>query len=121
MTNSNRPLAGKRIAIKDIIDIKGIETSASSKAYANYHGPAKATAKAVERLVQLGAIIVGKTRTTQFASGEAARDWIEYQCPFNPRGDGYLDPAGSSTGSAVAIAAYSWLDYSLGTDSKSTD
>lgn len=59
---------------------------------------------------------MSKTKTAQFASGERARDWIDYLCPFNPRGDSYLEPDGSSARSAVAIAAYPWLDLALGLD-----
>ncbi|KAJ6260431.1 hypothetical protein Dda_4657 [Drechslerella dactyloides] len=114
--SASLPLAGKRIAVKDIIDLRNLPTAASSRAYAAYHGPANATALAVQKLLSLGAIVIGKTKTTQFANGEAARDWIEDQCPFNPRADGYLDPAGSSTGSAAAVAGYDWVDYALGTD-----
>ncbi|KAK6359618.1 hypothetical protein TWF696_000766 [Orbilia brochopaga] len=114
--SASLPLAGKRIAVKDIIDLRNLPTGASSRAYAAYHGPANATALAVQKLLSLGAVVIGKTKTTQFANGEAARDWIEEQCPFNPRGDGYLDPAGSSTGSAAAVAGYDWVDYALGTD-----
>ncbi|KAF3923470.1 hypothetical protein ABW21_db0208090 [Orbilia brochopaga] len=110
------PLAGKRIAVKDIIDLRNLPTGASSRDYAAYHGPANTTALAVQKLLSLGATVIGKTKTTQFANGEAARDWIEEHCPFNPRADGYLDPAGSSTGSAAAVAGYDWVDYALGTD-----
>ncbi|KAK6527912.1 hypothetical protein TWF281_009176 [Arthrobotrys megalospora] len=116
-TDPSKPLSGKRVAIKDIISLQNLPTSASSKAYASYHGPAPKTAAAIERLISLGAVIIGKTKTTQFANGETARDWIDYQCPFNPRADGYLDPAGSSTGSAVAVAGYEWVDFAVGTDS----
>lgn len=41
---------------------------------------------------------------------------VDYLAPFNPRGDGYQQPSSSSTGSAVACAAYTWLDFSVGTD-----
>ena len=40
----------------------------------------------------------------------------DYLAPFNPRGDGYQSPSSSSTGSAVASAAYPWLDFTIGTD-----
>ncbi|EGX47371.1 hypothetical protein AOL_s00083g464 [Orbilia oligospora ATCC 24927] len=116
-TNSSLPLSSKRIAVKDIIDLRNLPTSASSKAYAQYHGSSKSTAEAIQHLISLGAVIIGKTKTTQFANGETARDWIDFQCPFNPRADGYLDPAGSSTGSAVAVAGYDWVDFAVGTDS----
>ena len=41
---------------------------------------------------------------------------IESECPYNPRGDGQQKPSASSTGSAVATAAYEWIDFTLGTD-----
>ena len=41
---------------------------------------------------------------------------MDYLCPFNPRGDMYQKPSSSSTGSAVASAAYSWLDFTIATD-----
>ncbi|KAK6345128.1 hypothetical protein TWF718_007057 [Orbilia javanica] len=115
--NPSLPLSSKRIAVKDIINLENLPTGASSKSYAQYHGPSASTAKAIQHLISLGAVIVGKTKTTQFANGETARDWIDLQCPFNPRADGYLDPAGSSTGSAVAVAGYEWVDFAVGTDS----
>ncbi|RWA13745.1 hypothetical protein EKO27_g1330 [Xylaria grammica] len=110
------PLRGKRVAVKDIFDLAGVPTSASCRDYQAFSGNAKGSSSMVTRLIDAGAVIVGKTKTVQFASGEHARDWVDYQCPLNPRGGGYLDPGGSSTGSAVAIAAYEWLDYSIGTD-----
>ncbi|TAQ88958.1 hypothetical protein B7494_g2721 [Chlorociboria aeruginascens] len=63
-----------------------------------------------------GAVVVGKTKTAQLTSGMGARDWIEFQCPFNPRGDGFLDPDCSSSGSAAAVAGYGWLDCAVGSD-----
>jgi len=112
------PLSGKRFAVKDVYDMKGTPTSASCRDYQSFIGKADATAEMVQRLTRAGAIIVGKTKTAQFACGENAPDWVDYSCPFNPRGDGYLDPDGSSTGSAAGLASYEWLDYSIGTDSK---
>lgn len=43
---------------------------------------------------------------------------VDYQAPFNPRGDGYLIAGGSSGGSAAAIATYDWLDIAICSDSK---
>lgn len=54
-----------------------------------------------------------------FATAESPTDqWVDFHCPFNPRGDGYLKPGGSSTGAGAALAGYEWLDFSVGTDSK---
>ena len=62
---------------------------------------------------------MGKVKTTQFADSEwPTCDWVEYHAPFNPRADGYQTTSGSSAGSAAAVAAYDWLDFALGTDSK---
>ncbi|XXG98832.1 hypothetical protein Hte_005162 [Hypoxylon texense] len=115
----SRPLNGMRIAIKDNFDLKGVHTVVSNKAFLKFHDPATETAVAVQDLIVKGAIIVGKTKMTSFADREyPPSDWIDNHCPFNPRGDGYLVPEGSSTGTAVAIATYDWLDAALGTDSK---
>ena len=88
------------------------------KSYEACYGQSRHTAEAIRLLLALGAVIVAKAKTVQLASGLGPRDWIDYQCPFNPRGDGYLDPDCSSTGSAVGVAAYDWLDFSIGSDSK---
>ena len=64
-------------------------------------------------------MIVGKTKTTQFADSEwPTGDWVDYHAPFNPVADGYQGTSGSSAGSAAAVAAYPWLDFAIGTDSK---
>lgn len=46
------------------------------------------------------------------------KDCIDYLDAFNPRGDGYQFPSGGSSGSAAVVAAYDWLDLSIGTDSR---
>ncbi|KAI9726494.1 MAG: hypothetical protein M1828_001316 [Chrysothrix sp. TS-e1954] len=112
-----RPLSGMRFGIKDVIDVKGVVTTCGNRAYESLHGRAQESATCVERLLDAGAVIVGKTKTVQFASGETARDWIDYQASFNIRGDGYQEPGGSSAGSAAGVAAYTWLDGAIGTDS----
>ena len=109
---------GIRIAVKDVFTIRGTTTSAGCRAYETFYGESESTAPAIQKLIGHGAVVVGKTRTVQFASGENPLDWIDYHCPFNPRGDGYLTASGSSAGSAAALAAYDWLDASIGTDSQ---
>lgn len=118
--NSQRPLNGLRFAIKDTIDLCGTPTTAGSRAYQKLHPQAATSARCVQDLTQLGAILVGKTKTAQFADGDTVTaDWVEAACPWNPRGDGYLIASGSSSGSASAVATYTWLDFTLGTDSGS--
>ena len=88
------PLHGIPIGIKDIIDVAGFPTTAGSNLLAN--NVAKSDATIVERLRQAGAVILGKTVTTQFASFD----------PPVTRNPWDLDrtPGGSSSGSAAAVA-----------------
>ncbi|PYI03062.1 amidase family protein [Aspergillus sclerotiicarbonarius CBS 121057] len=118
--NDSRPLAGKRVAIKDLFDIKGLQTSAGSQAWIQITPIANSTAPAIQRLVDLGAVLVGKYKLAQFASGSNPWDWTDEQYPFSPRGDGYLTCAGSSSGGGCSVAAYDWLDNAIGTDTGSS-
>jgi Asp-tRNA(Asn)/Glu-tRNA(Gln) amidotransferase A subunit family amidase len=59
---------------------------------------------------------VGKVKTSEFGEGVDPHQWTGSICPINPRGDREQKPSSSSTGSAVATAAYSWLDCAIGTD-----
>ncbi|KAF5672750.1 Cu2+-exporting ATPase [Fusarium denticulatum] len=110
------PLAGVRIGVKDIYDVHGLKTGAGSRAYYDLYPEANGTAPAVQYLLDAGAIMVGKMKTTQFAAPENARDAIDYQAPFNPRGDGYQEVGSSSSGAGAGIASYHWLDLALGSD-----
>jgi Asp-tRNA(Asn)/Glu-tRNA(Gln) amidotransferase A subunit family amidase len=84
-------------------------------------GPDAETANYVQNLINLGAVILGKTKLCAFASSEEATDqWIDFHAPFNPRADGYQSPGGSTVGGAVALAGCDWIDYSVGTDSKAS-
>jgi len=68
-------------------------------------------------MIDAGAVIVGKMKTSQFANGESATaDWVDQLAPFNIRGDGYQDPASSSSGPGAALGAYGWMDIALGSD-----
>lgn len=115
--SKDKPLSGMRITIKDNMDLAGIKSTMMNRAYTELYGPRTKSAAIVRKLIALGAIIIGKTRMCAFASAEEPTDqWIEYHCPYNPRGDMNQSPSGSTTGGAAALAGYSWLDYSLGTD-----
>jgi hypothetical protein len=114
---ADKPLAGVRLGVKDIFDIAGIRTSNGNRAWYRLYPPANETALIVQRLIDGGAVIVGKMKTSQFANGEApTADWVDYHSPFNPRGDGYQDPSSSSSGPGAGAAAYDWLDLTLGSD-----
>ncbi|KAH7072493.1 amidase signature domain-containing protein [Paraphoma chrysanthemicola] len=65
----------------------------------------------------MGAVIIGKTKTTQFALGERpTADYVDQLAPFNPRGDGYQHPQGSSAGTGAGLASYDWMDIATGSD-----
>lgn len=114
---TNQPLAGVRLGVKDIYDIAGIKTSCGNRAYYNLYPARTATAEAVQRLIDAGAVVIGKMKTSQFANGEqATADWVDYHSPFNIRGDGYQDPSSSSSGPGAGIGSYDWLDIGLGSD-----
>lgn len=114
---TEQPLAGMRIAIKDIFALRGIRSSLGNRAYYSYSRPANVTAECVTALTSLGAELIGKTYMSAFALMEHPTQSIECEVPFNPRADGYQLVAGSSGGSASAVASYDWLDFALGTDS----
>ena len=89
------PLHGVPIGIKDIYHIAGIPTTAGSKVYADY--VPDETAVTIDLLHKAGAIMLGKTVTTEFA----CLDPSHTKNPWNPA----HTPGGSSSGSAVSVAA----------------
>ncbi|MBI5320385.1 allophanate hydrolase [Bradyrhizobium sp.] len=104
------PLLGVPVAVKDNIDAAGMPTTAACPAFS--YQPAQ-DATAVARLRAAGAIVIGKTNLDQFATGLVGVR-SPYGIPVNPvRGD--LVPGGSSSGSAVAVAA-GLVPLALGTD-----
>ncbi|MEX1095092.1 MAG: amidase [Planctomycetales bacterium] len=90
------PLHGVPIGVKDIVDVAGWPTAAGSPRLAAKAKPAECDAQAVARLRAAGAVILGKTVTTQFASFDPAPT----RNPWSPG----RTPGGSSSGSAAAVA-----------------
>lgn len=117
--NSDLPMAGLRIAVKDNFDLQGTKTSLCSRPYYETYPAKYRSASCIQTLLDRGAIIVGKTKLTSFGTWEEPTESIDYLAPWNPRADGYLSAGGSSNGSGVAIAAYKWLDIAIGSDSES--
>ena len=104
------PLYGVPFAVKDNIDVEGLPTTAGCP---DFSYVAKRTAPVVQRLLDAGGILVGKTNLDQFATGlTGARS--PYGVPKNPYDKAYI-PGGSSSGSAVAVAS-GFVSFALGTD-----
>jgi len=104
------PLYGVPFAVKDNIDVAGLPTTAACPAFA--YRPAR-SASVVEKLVEAGALLVGKTNLDQFATGLTGIR-SPYGVPRNPFDPAFV-PGGSSSGSAVAVAA-GLVSFALGTD-----
>jgi Asp-tRNA(Asn)/Glu-tRNA(Gln) amidotransferase A subunit family amidase len=105
------PLSGKTLLVKDLIDTAGIRTTYGSKIYAD-HVPER-TAPAVQRLIDAGAVVVGKANLHEFAWGVTSQNpW--YGTVKNPLHPGRTT-GGSSGGNAAALAA-GLCDLGLGTD-----
>jgi Asp-tRNA(Asn)/Glu-tRNA(Gln) amidotransferase A subunit family amidase len=105
------PLSGRALAVKDLFDMAGVRTTYGSKLYAA-HVP-DSTAVAVARLVEAGAVVVGKTHLPEFAwSVIGQNEW--YGTCHNPARPGKTT-GGSSSGSGAALAA-GLCDLALGSD-----
>jgi aspartyl-tRNA(Asn)/glutamyl-tRNA(Gln) amidotransferase subunit A len=105
------PLHGRRLLVKDLFDTAGIRTTYGSRIYAD-HVPAR-TAPAVQRLVDAGAVLVGKANLHEFAWGVTSQNpW--YGTVQNPVHPGRTT-GGSSGGNAAALAA-GLCDIGIGTD-----
>jgi allophanate hydrolase len=104
------PLFGIPFAVKDNFDVAGLPTTAACPAYSQVPD---STAEAVHRLLNAGAILIGKTNMDQFATGLVGTRTPYGICSsvFNAE---YIS-GGSSSGSAVAVAS-GLVSFSLGTD-----
>ncbi len=112
------PLHGIPVLLKDNIETNDfMHTSAGAIALENYRSSRDAFL--VEKLREAGAIILGKTNMTELANGMSSEMWAGYSSRGgqvkNPYGDEKLFVGGSSSGSAVAVAA-NFTVVSVGTE-----
>ena len=104
------PLCGVPLSVKDIIDVAGLPTGCGTP---GDHPPAQTDAAVVRRLRQAGAVVLGKVHLHELALGITGEN-PRLGTPKNPRDRSRL-PGGSSSGSAVSVAA-GMVPLSVGTD-----
>lgn len=107
------PLHGLRFAAKDLFDVKGHKTGGGNPDWLRLAEPAATSAWAIEKLLAAGADLFGKTHTDELSRGIFGEN-AHYGTPLNPVTPDRV-PGGSSSGSAVAVAA-DYVDFALGTD-----
>ncbi|MDH6147601.1 MULTISPECIES: amidase family protein [Paraburkholderia] len=108
------PLDGVPVAWKDLIDIEGLATTAGSSIYRDAQ-PAPHDAPIVRNLAAAGMVTLGKTNLSEFAYSALGLN-PHFGTPLNPRAsDVPRVPGGSSSGSAVAVAA-GLVPVAIGTD-----
>ena len=106
-------LSGKTFALKDVFDVKGHTASAGNPYWLRTHEPASNHAEVVTSLLASGAKLTGVTHTDELMYGLNGENF-HYGTPLHPINHNRI-PGGSSSGSAVAVAA-GLVDFAVGTD-----
>lgn len=107
------PLAGVRVAVKDLFAVAGHKIGAGNPTWLAHASAEPASAAVVEALQNAGAFITGIAYTDELAFALAGAN-VHYGTPRNPAAPGRV-PGGSSSGPAAAVAAGE-ADLGLGTD-----
>jgi amidase len=107
------PLAGLTFAAKDLFDVAGYPTGGGNPDWARQYPIPTRHAWAVQRLLEAGATLIGKTITDEVSLGILGENPFD-GTPLNPRAPDRV-PGGSSSGSASAVAQ-ELCDTALGTD-----
>lgn len=106
-------LNGLTFSVKDVFAVQGHTSGAGNPDWLRTHGPSEETASVLKLLLGSGARLYGMTHTDELMYSLGGQN-IHYGTPVNPKAPDRL-PGGSSSGSAVTVAAR-LADFSLGTD-----
>lgn len=106
-------LTGYTFAVKDVFEVKGHTNAAGNPTWLATHDAATTTAPIIEQLLAKGATLQGMTHTDELMYSLNGEN-VHYGTPVNPLRPNSI-PGGSSSGSAVAVAAKT-VDFALGTD-----
>jgi amidase len=107
------PLKGLSFGVKDVFDIKGYRSSAGNPDWLQSHQASKGHAPIINQLLEQGGCLKGTTHTDELMYSLNGENF-HYGTPVNPRSADRI-PGGSSSGSAVAVAA-GLVAFALGTD-----
>ncbi|KAL6758613.1 amidase [Haematococcus lacustris] len=107
------PLHGLKVALKDMYAVQGYRTGFGNPSWRATHGPATRTAPVVMQLLAAGASIAGLAHMDELAYSLNGEN-MHYGTPTNPEAPGHI-PGGSSSGTAVAVAA-GHTEIGLGSD-----
>lgn len=110
---AKQPLSGLNFAVSDVFDVKEYVSGFGNPDWKRTHEEAGKTAIVVTALLKDGATCVGKTVMDELSFGTTGEN-SHYGTPTNPAMPSYV-PGGSSSGSAVAVAA-ELVDFAIGTD-----
>jgi aspartyl-tRNA(Asn)/glutamyl-tRNA(Gln) amidotransferase subunit A len=105
------PLQGIPYAVKDVFDVKGTSTTCASRTQSQHF--AHEDADCVRRMTEVGAVLLGKLNTYEFATAGPSFD-LPFPPASNPRAPNHIT-GGSSSGCAAAVAA-SFVRVTIGTD-----
>ncbi len=106
-------LRGLHFGVKDVFELEGYNASAGNPDWLRTHEAATTTASSIQRLLDAGATLQGTTQTDELMYSLNGQN-IHYGTPVNPAASDRI-PGGSSSGSAVAVAA-GLRDFAIGTD-----
>lgn len=107
------PLAGLRLGVKDLFDVRGYRTGCGSPFILAQSGIKERTAPSIQKLLDAGAVFAGKTQTDEIAWSLYGMN-PHFGTPLNSAAPDRI-PGGSSSGSAAAVAA-GLVDIGIGSD-----